>query len=58
MSPVYRTNGAIYINNAGEVALGTSFNDNEAGFVMSAERPVDVDDLEGFTRAERLPEAR
>lgn len=34
-----------------------SFNDNEVGFVMSAEHSVDVDDLEDFARAERMLEA-
>ena len=58
MPPVYRVNGAIYINEADEITLDTSFNDNEVGFVMSAEHSVDVDDLEDFVRAERLLEAR
>lgn len=58
MPPVYRVNGAIYINNADEITLDTSFNDNEVGFIMSAERSVDVDDLEDFARAERMLEAR
>lgn len=42
---VYRTNGTIYINNADEITLGTSFNDNEVGFIMPARHSVDVDDL-------------
>lgn len=50
MPPVYRVNGAIYINDADEITLDTSFNDNEVGFVMSAEHSVDVDDLEGLAR--------
>ena len=58
MPPVYRVNGTIYINDAGEITLDTSFNDNEVGFVMSAGRPVDVDDLEDFARAERMLKAR
>lgn len=33
-------------------------NDNEVGFIMSAGRSVDVDDLEDFARAERMLEAR
>lgn len=36
----------------------TSFDDSETGLVMSAERFVDIDDLEDFARAERLLEAR
>lgn len=56
MPPVYRANGAIYINDADEIGLDTSFNDNEVGFVMSAEHSVDVDDLEDFARAERALE--
>lgn len=58
MPPVYRVNGAIYINNADEITLDTSFNDNEVGFIMSAEHSVDVDDLDDFARAERILEAR
>lgn len=58
MPPVYRANGAIYINDADEIDLDTSFNDNEVGFVMSAGHSVDVDDLEDFARAERMLEAR
>ena len=58
MPPVYRVNGAIYINDANEITLDTSFNDNEVGFVMSAGHSVDVDDLEDFARAERMLEAR
>lgn len=53
MPPVYRANVAIYVNDAGEIDLDTSFNDNEVGFVMSAGRSVDIDDLEDFARAER-----
>lgn len=56
MPPVYRVNGAIYINDADEITLETSFNDNEVGFVMSAGHSVDVDDLEDFARAERALE--
>ena len=58
MPPVYRVNGAIYINNADEITLDTSFNDNEVGFIMSAEHSVDIDDLDDFARAERLLETR
>lgn len=58
MPPVYRTNGAIYINNADKITLDTSFNDNKVGFIMSAEHPVDVDDLEDFAHARQLLEAR
>lgn len=58
MPPVYRANDAICINDADEITLDTSFNDNEVGFVMSAGRSVDVDDLEDFARAERMLEAR
>lgn len=58
MPLVYRVNGAIYINDAGEITPDTSFNDNEVGFVMSAGHSVDVDDLEDFARAERALEAR
>lgn len=58
MPPVYRVNGAIYINDANEITLDTSFNDNEVGFFMSVEHSVDVDDLEGFARAEGALEAR
>lgn len=56
MPPVYRANVAIYVNDAGEIDLDTSFNDNEVGFVMSAGRSVDIDDLEDFARAERMLE--
>lgn len=58
MPPVYRVNDAARINDADEITLDTSFNDNEIGFVMSAEYSVDVDDLEDFARAERMLEAR
>lgn len=58
MPPVYRTSGAIYTNDTDAIALGTSFNDNEVGFVMSAGHSVDVDDLEDFARAERSLEVR
>ena len=58
MPPVYRVNGAIYINDADEITLETSFNDNEVGFVMSTEHSVDVDDLEDFAHAEQALEAR
>lgn len=58
MPPVYRVNGAIYINNADEITLDTSFNDNEVGFIMSAEHSVDVDDLDDFAHAERILETR
>lgn len=56
MPPAYRVNGAIYINDADEITLDTSFNDNEVGFVMSAEHSVDVDDFEDFACAERALE--
>ena len=58
MPPVYRVNDSICINDADEITLDTSFNDNEVGFIMSAGRSVDVDDLEDFARAERMLEAR
>ena len=58
MPPVYRTTGAIYVNEADEITLDTSFNDNEVGFVMSVGHSVDVDDLEDFAHAERLLEAK
>ena len=58
MPPVYRVNNAIYINDAAEIDLDTSFNDNEVGFVMSIGRSVDVDDLEDFAHAEQALEAR
>lgn len=57
MPPVYRANVAIYVNDAGEIDLDTSFNDNEDGFVMSAGRSVDIDDLEDFDHAERALQA-
>lgn len=57
MPPVYRANVAIYVNDAGEIDLDTSFNDNEVGFVMSAGRSVDIDDLEDFDHAERALQA-
>ena len=56
MPPVYRVNGAIYINDANEITLDPSFTDNEVGFVMSAGHSVDVDDLEDFARVERALE--
>ena len=58
MPPVYRVNDAICINDADEITLDTIFNDNDVGFIMSAGRSVDVDDLEDFARAERMLEAR
>ena len=58
MPPVCRANGAIYINDADEITLDTSFNDNEVGLVMSAGYSVDVDNLEDFARAKQALEAR
>lgn len=31
MPPIYLTNGTVRINNAGEITLRASFNDNELG---------------------------
>lgn len=58
MPSFYRVNGAIYINNAAELTLETSFNDNPLGFVMSREHSIDIDELEDFERAERALESR
>lgn len=47
-------NGAIYINMIKDIALETSFNDNEVGFVMQKNHSVDIDDMIDFYLAEAL----
>lgn len=58
MPPIYLTNGTVRINDASEITLRTSFNDNDVGLVMPAERSIDVNGLEDFACAELLLEAQ
>jgi CMP-N-acetylneuraminic acid synthetase len=46
----YRVNGAIYINAVKEITPETSFNDNKIGFIMPAEKSVDIDSMEDIDR--------
>lgn len=56
MLPVYQMNGAIFTNDVDEIAPNTSFNDNEVGFVISADHSVGADDLEDFVCTKWLSE--
>lgn len=49
----YTVNGSIYINLISELTSTTSFNDNEIGYVVSAEDSLDIDSIEDFILAEK-----
>lgn len=52
MKDYYKVNGCIYINRISELSGETSFNDNQAAFVMKPEHSVDIDEMKDICLAE------
>lgn len=52
MKKYYKINGCIYINCISELSERTSFNDNQAAFIMKPEHSVDIDEMKDVYLAE------
>lgn len=58
MRGYYYVNGAIYVNAMNDIRSETSLNDNPIGYVMPAERSLDIDEPADFAEAQAFMESR
>lgn len=54
MPPVYRVNGAIYVNAWKDIVPTLSLNDNPVAYVMGPERAPEIDTLKDLKKIERI----